>query len=56
MPKFQKHFATALQIDISVDEITNWTDEGFPGELILFGQTTEYVINRFESVYAKLGY
>ena len=53
MPKFQKHFATALQIDISVDEITNHTDEGFPGELRRFGVATEYVIGRFEDCFAR---
>lgn len=53
MPKFKKHFATALQIDISVDEITNWTDEGFPGELRRFGQATEHVIDRFEECFAR---
>jgi len=53
MPRFQKNFATALQIDISVDEITNWTDEGFPGELIRFGQATEHVIDRFEECFAR---
>jgi hypothetical protein len=56
MPKLKKHFGTALEIDISVDEITNWTDEGFPGELTRFGQVTEYAINRFDSVFKKLGY
>jgi hypothetical protein len=53
LPQFQKRFATALQIDISVDEITNWTDEGFPGELFRFGSATEYVIDRFEECFAR---
>jgi hypothetical protein len=53
MPKFKKNFATALEIDISVDEITNWTDEGFPGELRRFGQATEYVMGRFEECFAR---
>jgi hypothetical protein len=56
LPSFQRHLATALKIDISVDGITNSTAEGFPDELIRFGGATEHVINRFESVYAKLGY
>ncbi len=56
LPSFQKHLATALKIDISVDEITNWTAEGFPDELIRLGGATEHVINRFDSVFERLGY
>lgn len=53
MPKFQKNFTTALQIDISVDGITNHTDEGFPGELRRFGSATEHVMARFEECFAR---
>jgi hypothetical protein len=28
LPSFQRHLATALKIDISVDEVTNWTAGG----------------------------
>jgi hypothetical protein len=53
LPSFQRHLATALKIDISVDEITNWTPEGFPGEIIRFGSLTEHIINRFEDCFAR---
>jgi hypothetical protein len=52
-PIFRRHLATALDIDISVDGITNSTPEGFPGEILRLGQATEYVINRFEECFTR---
>ena len=52
-PSFQRHLATALKVDISVDEITNWTIEGFPDEIVRFGGATEHVISRFEECFAR---
>lgn len=46
--------ATALQIDVSVDEIPVWSNEGFWLELRRFGEATEYIINRFDAFYDKL--
>lgn len=53
-PTIKPKLATTLQIDIAVDEIPKWSDEGFWVELKRFGVAVEHVIDRFESVYAKL--
>lgn len=53
LPSFQRHLATALKIDISVDEFANWTDEGFPGEIVRLGGAVEHVRRRFEEYFAQ---
>jgi hypothetical protein len=50
------NLATGFEIDISVDEALSYIPRGLPEELRRFGLATEHVINRFDSVFAKLGY
>lgn len=55
-PQFKIKLATSLKIDIAVEDIPIWPGGSFGEELKRFGLATEYVINRFDSVFAKLGY
>ena len=54
-PDFKINLATSLKVDIAIEDIPIW-GPSFGDELKRFGLATEYVINRFDSVFAKLGY
>jgi hypothetical protein len=54
--KLKVNLATGFEIDISIDEALPYDPAGLPEELKRFGLATEHVINRFDSVFAKLGY
>lgn len=55
-PEFKMKLATDMKIDIRIEDIPVYADSSFGGELRRFGLATEHVINRFDAVFAKLGY
>jgi len=55
-PDFKIKLATDLKVDIAIEDIPVWPGSTFGEELRRFGLATEYVINRFDLAFTRLGY
>jgi hypothetical protein len=50
-PITHAELTTGLAIDVAVDGMDIWSQDGFAGELIRCGAAVEYILNRFESTF-----
>jgi hypothetical protein len=55
LPITQAKLATGVTVDVVLEGIPLWSDEGFLGELKRCGMATEHVIEKFEEAFAGAG-
>ena len=55
LPITQAKLATGVTIDVVLEGIPPWSDEGFLGELKRCGMATEHVIEKFEAAFEGAG-